>query len=50
LTAGIGLADRELARRVGMNDYLAKPLRPDALQSALTRAYRELQTRSPAKS
>jgi PAS domain S-box-containing protein len=42
LTAGVGSADRELARNVGMNDYLAKPLRPEALQAALARAYREL--------
>jgi PAS domain S-box-containing protein len=43
LTAGVGSSDRELARAVGMNDYLAKPLRPDALQACLTRAYRQLQ-------
>ena len=42
LTAGVGSGDRELARTVGMNDYLPKPLRPDALQAALSRAYREL--------
>lgn len=50
LTAGTGVADRELAQRVGMNDYLPKPLRPDALQAALARAYRELQLRPEAKS
>ena len=42
LTADVGLVDRELARNAGMNDYLAKPLRPEALQAALARAYREL--------
>lgn len=44
LTAGVGSADREEARTVGMNDYLAKPLRPEALQAALTQAYDEVQT------
>jgi two-component system, sensor histidine kinase and response regulator len=42
LTAGVGSSDRELAKTAGMNDYLAKPLRPDALQACLARAYREL--------
>ena len=42
LTAGVGSSDRELARAVGMNDYLAKPLRPEALQVALARGYREI--------
>jgi CheY-like chemotaxis protein len=42
LTAGVGSADRELARTVGMNDYLAKPLQPEALRACLARAYREL--------
>lgn len=42
LTAGVGSSDRELARAVGMNDYLAKPLRPEALQLALARGYREI--------
>ena len=39
LTAGVGSADREEARAAGMNDYLAKPLRPEALQLALAQAY-----------
>jgi PAS domain S-box-containing protein len=43
LTAGVGTADREEARHVGMNDYLAKPLRPDALQAALANAYEKVQ-------
>jgi CheY-like chemotaxis protein len=42
LTAGVGSADRELARAYGMNDYLAKPLRPEALQLALARAYAKI--------
>ena len=45
LTAGVGSADREEARRAGMNDYLAKPLRPDALLTALGRAFDEVQLR-----
>jgi PAS domain S-box-containing protein len=48
LTAGVGTADRDLARTAGMNDYLPKPLRTEALQVALGRAYRELH--SPGKS
>ncbi len=43
LTAGVGSSDRDEARRAGMNEYLAKPLRPDALQDALSRAYSEVQ-------
>jgi CheY-like chemotaxis protein len=39
LTAGVGSADREEARAAGMNDYVAKPLRPEALQAALAQAY-----------
>jgi PAS domain S-box-containing protein len=39
LTAGVGTADREIARHAGMNEYLAKPLRPEALQAALVHAY-----------
>jgi CheY-like chemotaxis protein len=42
LTAGVGSSDRELARAVGMNDYLAKPLRPEALRLALARGYKEI--------
>ena len=39
LTAGVGSADREDARNAGMNDYLSKPLRPEALEAALARAF-----------
>ncbi|MBI3885401.1 MAG: response regulator [Opitutae bacterium] len=39
LTAGVGAADREEARNAGMNDYLSKPLRPEALEAALARAF-----------
>lgn len=42
LTAGVGSADREEARSAGMNDYLAKPLRPEALEAALARAFHEV--------
>ena len=42
LTAGVGPGDRDLARAAGMNDYLSKPLRPEALQAALSRGYHEL--------
>lgn len=46
LTAGVGSADREEARAAGMNDYVAKPLRPEALVAALALAYEEVQTRA----
>jgi len=39
LTAGVGSSDREEARQAGMDDYLSKPLRPEALQAALIRAH-----------
>lgn len=39
LTAGVGAADRVDARNAGMNDYLSKPLRPEALEAALARAF-----------
>ena len=42
LTASVSSADRELARTAGMNDYLTKPMRSEALQAALAHAYREL--------
>ena len=42
LTAGVGSSDREEARQAGMNDYLSKPLRPDALREALIRAHEQL--------
>ncbi len=45
LTAGVGSADREEARVAGMNDYVAKPLRPDALVEALALAYEEVKAR-----
>ncbi|HYP17246.1 MAG TPA: response regulator, partial [Opitutus sp.] len=45
LTAGVGSADREQARAAGMNDYVAKPLRPEALQAALEQAYEQVQIR-----
>ena len=44
LTAGVGSADREEARAAGMNAYLAKPLRPEALEAALAHAYEQVQT------
>jgi CheY-like chemotaxis protein len=44
LTAGVGSADREEARAAGMNDYVAKPLRPEALQAALAQAYEKVQS------
>lgn len=45
LTAGVGSADREEARAAGMNDYVAKPLRPEALVAALALAYEEVKAR-----
>jgi len=48
LTAGVGSADREEARAAGMNDYLAKPLRPEQLQAALAQAYDFVQAQSKA--
>ena len=47
LTAGVGSADREEARSAGMNDYVSKPLRPEALEAALARAYDEVNKRNP---
>ena len=44
LTAGVGTADRELARHAGMDDYLVKPLRNESLQAALSRAYQEFKS------
>jgi CheY-like chemotaxis protein len=46
LTAGVGSADREEARGAGMNDYVSKPLRPEALEAALARAYDEVSKRA----
>jgi CheY-like chemotaxis protein len=48
LTAGVGTADRELARHAGMDDYLVKPLRNESLQAALSRAYQEFKS-NPAR-
>lgn len=45
LTAGVGTSDRDAARTAGMNDYLAKPLRPEALQAALANAYERVSAR-----
>ncbi|MCX6954380.1 MAG: response regulator [Verrucomicrobia bacterium] len=39
LTAGVGAGDRAEASAAGMNDYLSKPLRPEALEGALARAW-----------
>ncbi len=49
LTAGVGSGDREIARHAGMNEYLAKPLRPEALQAALTHAYDVIHARGHRK-
>ncbi|ACB74121.1 response regulator [Opitutus terrae] len=49
LTAGVGTADRSVARTAGMNEYLAKPLRHETLQQALARAYAEVQIRRQAE-
>ncbi len=42
LTAGAMQDDREKALAAGMNDFLTKPVRPDALSTALMRAYAAL--------
>ena len=44
LTAGVSPADRSDATEAGMNDYLGKPLRPEALESALARAWEQKST------
>ena len=41
LTAGVSSSDRAEANAAGMNDYLSKPLRPEALEGALARAWEE---------
>jgi CheY-like chemotaxis protein len=45
LTAGVGTADRTIARAAGMNEYLAKPLRQETLAQALVRAHDEVHAR-----
>ena len=42
LTASAMQDDRNRATAAGMNDFLSKPLRPDALTDAMTRAYAAL--------
>lgn len=43
LTASVGSGDRDAARAAGMNDFLSKPLRPDALLGALEQAFENVQ-------
>jgi PAS domain S-box-containing protein len=47
LTAGVSSGDRAEATAAGMNDYLAKPLRPEALEAALNQAWTELHATAP---
>jgi HPt (histidine-containing phosphotransfer) domain-containing protein len=42
MTANVMDSDRERCLTAGMNDYVAKPLRPDLLQAALVRAGGEI--------
>jgi PAS domain S-box-containing protein len=44
LTAGAMQSDRERALKSGMNDFLTKPVRTDALSAALERAHQGLNT------
>jgi len=39
LTAGVSSSDRTAATAAGMNDYLSKPLHPEALEGALAQAW-----------
>ena len=43
LTAGVSSGDRTEATAAGMNDYLSKPLRPEALEGALAQAWAGMQ-------
>jgi len=37
MTANAMVGDRELCLSVGMDDYITKPLRPDAIKDVLTK-------------
>ena len=39
MTANAMIEDREACFAAGMDDYLAKPVRPEELANALTRAH-----------
>jgi len=47
LTAGAMQDDRDRALDAGMNDFLTKPVRTEALSEALTRAYTTLAAEFP---
>jgi len=48
VTASSTLDDRRACAEAGMDDYLSKPIRPEALVSALEKAHRQLSRRSAA--